>query len=78
MKIRYYPETDSLYIELLPQPSADTAVVADDIRIDVDISGRAVGIDIDNANKYYDVGNLETVGIPAVRLALASGETTHA
>jgi uncharacterized protein YuzE len=78
MKIRYYPETDSLYIELLSQPGTDVTVVGDDIRIDVDATGRAVGIDIDNASKYYDVGNLEAIGIPAVRLALATPETTHA
>ena len=78
MKIRYYPETDSLYIELLPQPGADVTVVGDDIRIDVDVTGRAVGIDIDNASKYYDVGNLETTGIAAVRLALTPNEPSHA
>jgi len=71
MKLSYHAETDSLYIELLASPGADVTVVNDDIRIDVDASGRAVGIDIDNASKYYDVMNLETVGISAVRLAAA-------
>jgi uncharacterized protein YuzE len=68
MKIRYYAETDSLYIELLPQPGTDVSVVGDDIRIDTDAKGRAVGIDIDNASKYYDVTNLEATGIPAIRV----------
>jgi len=75
MKIRYYAETDSLYIELLASPGADVTVVSDDIRIDVDGNGRAVGIDIDNASKYYDVMNLETSGIQAVKLAVAQPST---
>jgi uncharacterized protein YuzE len=75
MKIRYYAETDSLYIELLSNPGADVTVVNDDIRIDIDGDGRAVGIDIDNASKYYDVMHLETTGIPAVRLAVAQPAT---
>ncbi|MDD5587165.1 MAG: DUF2283 domain-containing protein [Alphaproteobacteria bacterium] len=72
MKIRYYAETDSLYIELLPQPGTDVAVVGDHIRIDTDAKGRAVGIDIDNASKYYDVNNLEASGIPAIRVLASS------
>jgi uncharacterized protein YuzE len=69
MKIRYYAETDSLYIELLEKPGADVTVVGDDIRIDVDAAGRAVGIDIDNASKYYDINNLEAVGIASIHMA---------
>ena len=69
MKIRYYAETDSLYIELLEKPGTDVTVVGDDIRIDVDSVGRAVGIDIDNASKYYDVNNLEAVGIASIHMA---------
>jgi uncharacterized protein YuzE len=67
MKLSYYAETDSLYIELLPSSSTDVIVINDDVRIDVNEMGRAIGIDIDNANKYYDVMNLETSGIYAVR-----------
>lgn len=72
MKIRYHAETDSLYIELLAQPGADVTVVNDDIRIDVDATGRAVGIDIDNASRYYDVHNLEAIGIPSIHMAASS------
>jgi len=76
MKIRYYPETDSLYIELLAGPGSDVTVVGDDIRIDVDAKGRAVGIDIDNASRYYDVTHLETTGIASVRLDIAQQSLT--
>ena len=54
MEIRYYTETNSLYIELLPKPGMNVMVVSDDIRIDLDSEGRAVGIDIDNASKIVD------------------------
>jgi uncharacterized protein YuzE len=69
MKICYYAETDSLYIGLLEKPGADVSVMSEDIRIDVDAVGRAVGIDIDNASKYYGVNNLEAVGISSIHMA---------
>ena len=71
MKIKYYAETDSLTIELLPLSGADVREVSDDIRVDIDKTGRAVGIDIDNASKYYDVTNLEATGIPSVHMIAA-------
>ena len=40
MKIRYYAETDSLYIELLAGPGTNVTVVNEDIRVDVDAAGR--------------------------------------
>ena len=76
MKIRYYADTDSLYIELLEKPGTDVTVVGEDIRIDTDAAGRAVGIDIDNASKYYDVNNLEATGIPSIHMAIAAQATT--
>ena len=44
MKLRYYPETDSLYIELNPQPSVDSRIVAEGVVADFDAAGNIVGI----------------------------------
>ena len=46
MKLNYYPETDSLYIDLSEQPSADSKEVSEGIVLDYDAKGNLVGIDI--------------------------------
>lgn len=64
MKLHYYPETDSLYIELSKRPSADSREVADGVVIDVDEVGAVIGIDIDHASEKLDLTTLETVALP--------------
>jgi uncharacterized protein YuzE len=51
MKLTYYPETDSLYIDLSEQPSVDSQEISEGIVLDYDANGNLVGIDIDNASK---------------------------
>ena len=50
MKVKYYQATDSLYIDLLEKPSADSREVAEGIVLDFDAAGNLVGIDIDQAS----------------------------
>ena len=64
MKLNYYPETDSLYIALSPNPSADSNEVAEGVVLDFDADGRLVGIDIDNASHKLDLHKLKTERIP--------------
>ncbi len=71
MKISYYPETDSLYIELRPGPGAETREVAWGLNVDLDAEGTVVGFDIDGASGRYDLAVLETVGLPASGLKAA-------
>jgi uncharacterized protein YuzE len=66
MKLHYYPETDSLYIDLKPVPSTDSLEVADGLVIDLDAHGNVVGIDIDHASERLDLETLETVALPAI------------
>jgi uncharacterized protein YuzE len=40
VKLHYYPETDSLYIELRANPGADVREVADGVVMDLDAAGR--------------------------------------
>lgn len=65
MKLQYYPETDSLYIELRDRPGADVREVGDGIVVDIDADGNPVGIDIDGASKRLDLTTLELVALPA-------------
>ena len=64
MKLHYYPETDSLYIELNAAPSAETREISDGVNIDLDADGRPVGIDIDHASTKLDLTTLETSALP--------------
>ncbi len=65
MKLHYYPETDSLYIDLNSRPSADSREIADGLVADFDAEGNIVGIDIDHASQKLDLKTLETVALPA-------------
>ena len=65
MKLNYYPETDSLYIDLSSKPSAETREVSPGINLDYDVHGELVGIDIDNATKKTDIKELFLNHIPA-------------
>ena len=66
MRIEYFPETDSLYIELVDRPGCDTREIEEGIVLDVDEQGRAVGLDIDQASKHLDMGTLRLKQLPFV------------
>lgn len=59
MKLHYYPETDSLCIELSSAPGAETRALPDHMNVDFDANGNIVGIDIDQASKRLDLTSLE-------------------
>jgi uncharacterized protein YuzE len=48
MKTFYYPETDSLYIDLSERPGADSQEIEEGFVMDFDAEGRPVGLDIDH------------------------------
>ena len=73
MKLQYYPETDSLYIDLSPAPGADAVEVADGVVIDVDANGSIVGIDVDHAGTRVDLSSIETVALPAPKVKAGQG-----
>ncbi len=64
MKLHYYPETDSLYIELQPGAGVEAREVSSGLVADFDADGHVVGLDIDHASKHLDLTKLETVGLP--------------
>jgi uncharacterized protein YuzE len=71
MKLHYYAETDSLYIDLNAKPSSDSREVADGLIIDVDSAGHVVGIDIQHASEILDLNTLETESLPAIKTRIA-------
>lgn len=64
MKLHYDADTDSLYIELRAVPSADAQEVAEDAVLDLDETGRLVGMDIQHASRHLDLATLETHALP--------------
>ena len=64
MKFHYYPDTDSLYIDLSEQPSVDSQEISEGIVLDYDASGNLVGIDIDNASKKVQLKELTLSRLP--------------
>ena len=70
MKLNYHPDTDSLYIALSPNPSADSNEVAEGVVLDFDADGKLVGIDIDNASHKLDLHELTTERIPVQATAV--------
>jgi uncharacterized protein YuzE len=64
MKLHYYPETDSLYIELRNAPGAETREIVEGLVVDLDSNGDVVGLDIDHASKKLDLSKVETIALP--------------
>jgi uncharacterized protein YuzE len=64
MKLLYYADTDSLYIDLADRPSADSREVTPGVVLDFDSAGALVGIDIDRASVRLDLSGLDTGSVP--------------
>lgn len=69
MKFHYYPETDSLYIELSDEPSTDSQEIKPGIVLDLDKEGNLVGLDIDQASKKINLSRLEIESLPLTKVA---------
>ena len=64
MKLHYYPETDSLYIELKSSPGTQTREIVDGLNVDLDANGDVVGFDIDHASDKLELSSIETIALP--------------
>ena len=64
MKLNYFPDTDSLYIDLSHKTSVESQEVSEGVVLDYDGEGNLVGIDIDHASRKLDLRELITHHIP--------------
>lgn len=64
MKLKYYPETDSLYIDLSHRTSVENREISEGVVLDYDDSGNVVDIDIDNASSKVDLHELMVSKVP--------------
>ncbi|RJQ50321.1 MAG: DUF2283 domain-containing protein [Nitrospiraceae bacterium] len=65
MKLNYYPETDSLYIDLSEKTSVESREISEGVVLDYDEAGNLVGIDIDNASKKVQLKELILSRLPS-------------
>jgi len=64
VKLKYYPDTDSLYIDLSHRTSVESREISEGVVLDYDASGHLVGIDIDNASSKVDLHELMVSKVP--------------
>jgi len=64
MKVNYYPETDSLYIELNEQPSAQSVEISEGVVLDDGTAAKLIGIDIDTASTKVELNRLILSKLP--------------
>ena len=65
MKLNYYPETDSLYIDLSEKTGVESKEISEGVVLDYDATGNLVGIDIDNASKKVQLKELILSRLPS-------------
>ena len=58
MKIRYFPDTDTLYIELADRVSSSSEAVSDNLIVDFDAQGKPVGMTLEH---YSQIGDSSTI-----------------
>jgi len=72
VKLSYFPDTDSLYIDLSEEPSVESREISEGVVLDYDAAGQLVGIDIDEACKRVELDKLVLSRLPsAVETAAA-------
>ena len=61
MKIRYFPDTDTLYIALAERDSSSSEAISDNLIVDFDAQGRPVGVTLEHYSLISDSSAIETL-----------------
>jgi len=67
MTLKYFPDTDTLYVNLTSKESYESYETSDGVVIDLDSEGKISGFEIENASKNLDFNSF-TVDIPFLEL----------
>ena len=65
MKIRYFRDTDTLYIEFRPAQVSETRDLDEGTQIDVDESGSICAITVEHASRRADLPSVDYEQVPA-------------
>ena len=71
MRVEYYAETDSLYIDLSEKPSKESLEVVPGVVIDFDENNHIVGIYVDSASKILNLSRFEILDFPSKKMVLS-------
>ena len=72
MKVKYYEDTDSLYIDLSEKNSKESLEVAPGIVMDFDENNNIVGIDIARASQVLNLSQFEISDFPSKKVVFSS------
>lgn len=72
MRVKYYADTDSLYIDLSERSSKESLEIAPGIVVDFDENNHIVGIDIDGASKILNLSRFEILDFPSKKMILST------
>lgn len=65
MKLSYFDDTDTLYIQLSDSEVFETRDLDEDTLLDLDDSGKVVAITLEHASSRTDINNLDISGLAA-------------
>ena len=64
MKFNYDKETDALYINFIDEPGVDSFEMAPDYIVDVDATGRVLGLEVLNVKKKFNFDSIIFNSLP--------------
>lgn len=73
MRLDYFPDTDTLYIELKGVPGVDAQEVAEDIVFDLNAAGEVIGIEIEHASQHMELSSFQISALPLADVASQGG-----
>jgi len=68
MKFEYFPNTDTLYIDIKETTSVESKEISNGIVLDFDQYGELTGIELDNAKKVANLSKIEAKSLPVNEL----------
>ena len=64
MKVKYFEDTDTAYVELLGNPVVETREISENIYIDIDAQGNLVSMTIEHAKENAGLWEFSYQEIP--------------
>lgn len=68
MRIQYFADTDTLYINIRDTVSSDSGDIGPDMLADYDDHGAIVALTIEHASMRADLGSVDVRDVPHLRL----------
>jgi uncharacterized protein YuzE len=73
MRLDYFPDTDTLYIQLKGVPGVDAQEVSEDIVFDLNAAGEVIGIEIEHASQHMELNSFQISSLPVADIASQAG-----